>query len=207
MSTFISSLGTSFHFCVGSDTYIHICLFVVSVIYLFIVVMMKVVNHGIAIELLDKIERLNKEHYKKCMEQRFKETVASKGLESAQSEINDLDWESTFFVRHLPSSNLSEIPDLHEDYRSQNQSQPHQWSHSHVSQIWCRVLKKKPRRGPINGWVCKFSFILIPFKSYCWLLSQLDIQAIAWTSHLSFLKRPLDFLPFILTITCIDLIA
>ncbi|KAK4259069.1 hypothetical protein QN277_005443 [Acacia crassicarpa] len=77
----------------------------------------ELVNHGIAIELLDTVERLSKEHYNKCMEQRFKEMVASKGLESAQSEINDYDWESTFFVRHLPSSNLSEIPDLHEDYR------------------------------------------------------------------------------------------
>jgi len=51
------------------------------------------------------------------MEQRFKEMVASKGLESAQSEINDLDWESTFFLRHLPVSNISEIPDLGEDHR------------------------------------------------------------------------------------------
>lgn len=43
--------------------------------------------------------------------------VASKGLEAAQSEIDDLDWESTFFLRHLPVSNLSEIPDLEDDYR------------------------------------------------------------------------------------------
>lgn len=75
------------------------------------------VNHGISIELMDKVEKLTKEHYKKCMEQRFKEMVASKGLECVQSEINDLDWESTFFLRHLPSSNISEIPDLDEDYR------------------------------------------------------------------------------------------
>lgn len=51
------------------------------------------------------------------MEQRFKEMVASQGLEAAQSEINDMDWESTFFLRHLPLSNISEIPDLEEDYR------------------------------------------------------------------------------------------
>ncbi|AES64413.1 1-aminocyclopropane-1-carboxylate oxidase [Medicago truncatula] len=75
------------------------------------------VNHSISIELMDKVEKLTKEHYKKCMEQRFKEMVASKGLECVQSEINDLDWESTFFLRHLPSSNISEIPDLDEDYR------------------------------------------------------------------------------------------
>jgi aminocyclopropanecarboxylate oxidase len=51
------------------------------------------------------------------MEQRFKEMVASKGLEAVQSEISDLDWESTFFLRHLPESNMAEIPDLEEDYR------------------------------------------------------------------------------------------
>lgn len=51
------------------------------------------------------------------MEERFKDMVASKGLEAAQSEVSDMDWESTFFLRHLPASNMSEIPDLDEDYR------------------------------------------------------------------------------------------
>lgn len=73
---------------------------------------------------MDKVERLTKEHYKKCMEQRFKEMVARTGLESVQSEVNDLDWESTFFLRHLPTSNMSEIPDLEEDYRSGSWTSP-----------------------------------------------------------------------------------
>ncbi|KAL2341341.1 hypothetical protein Fmac_009281 [Flemingia macrophylla] len=77
----------------------------------------ELVNHGISIELMDTVERLTKEHYKKTMEQRFKEMVASKGLDSVQSEINDLDWESTFFLRHLPVSNVSDNTDLDEDYR------------------------------------------------------------------------------------------
>ncbi|KAJ6737880.1 1-AMINOCYCLOPROPANE-1-CARBOXYLATE OXIDASE [Salix koriyanagi] len=77
----------------------------------------ELVNHGISHDLLDAVERLTKEHYRKCMEQRFKEMVASKGLEAVQSEIDDLDWESTFYLRHLPESNLVEIPDLEEDYR------------------------------------------------------------------------------------------
>ncbi|XP_057960831.1 1-aminocyclopropane-1-carboxylate oxidase [Malania oleifera] len=77
----------------------------------------ELVKHGISHELMDKVERLTKDHYRKCMEQRFKEMVASKGLEAVESEINDLDWESTFFLRHLPSSNISEIPDLLPDYR------------------------------------------------------------------------------------------
>lgn len=78
---------------------------------------MKLVNHGISHELMDTLERLTKEHYKKCMEQRFKEMVATKSLDSFQTEIVDLDWESTFHVRHLPVSNISEIPDLQQDYR------------------------------------------------------------------------------------------
>ncbi|CAL0309104.1 unnamed protein product [Lupinus luteus] len=77
----------------------------------------ELVNHGISIELMDTVERLTKEHYKKCMEQRFNEMVTSKSLESVQSEIKDLDWESTFFLRHLPVSNISETPDLDDDYR------------------------------------------------------------------------------------------
>ncbi|KAL5578738.1 hypothetical protein UlMin_011180 [Ulmus minor] len=78
----------------------------------------ELVNHGISHELMDKVERLTKEHYRKCMEERFKEMVAAKGLDSLQSEIKDLDWESTFFLRHLPDSNITQIPDLDEDYRS-----------------------------------------------------------------------------------------
>ncbi|RDX84857.1 1-aminocyclopropane-1-carboxylate oxidase [Mucuna pruriens] len=74
----------------------------------------ELVNHGIPHELLDTVERLTKEHYRKCMEERFKEGVASMGLEG---EVKDMDWESSFFLRHLPDSNISEIPDLSEEYR------------------------------------------------------------------------------------------
>ncbi|KAI3680483.1 hypothetical protein L6452_35254 [Arctium lappa] len=77
----------------------------------------EIVNHGISTELLDTVERMTKGHYKKCMEERFKEMVASKGLEAVQNEINDLDWESTFHLRHLPESNISNIPDLQDEYR------------------------------------------------------------------------------------------
>lgn len=77
----------------------------------------ELVNHSIPVEMLDTVERMTKEHYSKCMEQKFKEMVASKGLESAESEMNDVDWESTFFLRHRPVSNISEIPDLDDEYR------------------------------------------------------------------------------------------
>ncbi|XP_027343035.1 1-aminocyclopropane-1-carboxylate oxidase-like [Abrus precatorius] len=77
----------------------------------------ELVNHGIPCDLLDTVERLTKEHYKKSMEQRFKDLVASKGLEGVQTEVKDMDWESTFHLRHLPESNISEIPDLSDEYR------------------------------------------------------------------------------------------
>ncbi|XP_057441694.1 1-aminocyclopropane-1-carboxylate oxidase-like [Lotus japonicus] len=78
----------------------------------------ELVNHGIPHELLDTVERLTKEHYRKCMEQRFKEVMASKGLDDVQAEVKEMDWETTFFLRHLPESNISEIPDLSEEYRN-----------------------------------------------------------------------------------------
>lgn len=77
----------------------------------------EILNHGISHEFLDTVERMTKEHYKKCMEQRFKELVASKALDGVQTEIKDLDWESTFQLRHLPKSNIAEIPDLDDEYR------------------------------------------------------------------------------------------
>ncbi|KAM3301541.1 1-aminocyclopropane-1-carboxylate oxidase 1 [Capsicum chacoense] len=77
----------------------------------------ELVNHGIPHEVMDTVEKLTKGHYKKCMEQRFKELVASKGLEAVQAEVTDLDWESTFFLRHLPVSNISDVPDLDDEYR------------------------------------------------------------------------------------------
>lgn len=77
----------------------------------------EVLNHGIPNEFMDTVERMTKAHYKKCMEQRFNELVASKALEGVQVELKDMDWESTFYIRHLPESNIAEIPDLDDEYR------------------------------------------------------------------------------------------
>jgi len=78
----------------------------------------QILNHGISTELMDEVEKLTKDHYKRVREQRFLE-FASKALKDAQgvkAAVN-LDWESTFFVRHLPESNIAEIPDLDDEYR------------------------------------------------------------------------------------------
>nr|QYS25854.1 ACC oxidase [Fritillaria thunbergii] len=77
----------------------------------------ELLNHGIPHDLLDKVEKLTKDHYKKCMEQRFRE-FASKTLEDpTKVDPDNLDWESTFYLRHLPTSNMEEIPDLTDEYR------------------------------------------------------------------------------------------
>ncbi|CAL5081720.1 unnamed protein product [Urochloa decumbens] len=79
----------------------------------------QILNHGISTELMDEVERLTKDHYKRVREQRFLE-FASKALEDggdAKAAAENLDWESTFFVRHLPESNLADIPDLDDGYR------------------------------------------------------------------------------------------
>ncbi|GMI85626.1 ethylene forming enzyme, ethylene-forming enzyme [Hibiscus trionum] len=77
----------------------------------------EILNHRIPHDFMDTVERLTKEHYKKCMEQRFKELVATKALQGLQAEVTDMDWESTFHLRHLPQSNISEVPDLSDEYR------------------------------------------------------------------------------------------
>ncbi|RLM85924.1 1-aminocyclopropane-1-carboxylate oxidase 1 [Panicum miliaceum] len=81
----------------------------------------QILNHGISTELMDEVERLTKGHYKRVREQRFLE-FASKALQDGGGgargvKAENLDWESTFFVRHLPESNLAEIPDLDDGYR------------------------------------------------------------------------------------------
>ena len=81
----------------------------------------QILNHGISTELMDEVEKLTKDHYKRVREQRFLE-FASKAIQDGGDDARgvkaeNLDWESTFFVRHLPESNLAELPDLDDGYR------------------------------------------------------------------------------------------
>jgi len=81
----------------------------------------EILNHGISTELMDEVEKLTKDHYKRVREQRFLE-FASKAIQDGGDDARgvkaeNLDWESTFFVRHLPESNLAELPDLDDGYR------------------------------------------------------------------------------------------
>uniref|UniRef100_A0A453PPG0 1-aminocyclopropane-1-carboxylate oxidase 1 n=1 Tax=Aegilops tauschii subsp. strangulata TaxID=200361 RepID=A0A453PPG0_AEGTS len=78
----------------------------------------ELLNHGISHKLMDEVERVSKAHYAACREEQFKE-FAAKTLEAGEkgADVKDVDWESTFFVRHLPASNLADLPDLDHHYR------------------------------------------------------------------------------------------
>jgi aminocyclopropanecarboxylate oxidase len=67
---------------------------------------------------MDEVERVSKAHYKDRWEDKFKE-FAARTLEAGEkgADVRDVDWESTFFVRHLPASNLADLPDLDDHYR------------------------------------------------------------------------------------------
>uniref|UniRef100_A0ACD5Y1E0 Uncharacterized protein n=1 Tax=Avena sativa TaxID=4498 RepID=A0ACD5Y1E0_AVESA len=80
----------------------------------------QVLNHGISTELMDEVEKMTKGHYKRAREQRFLEFASKALLQEGggkQLAAENLDWESTFFVRHLPEPNINDIPDLDDDYR------------------------------------------------------------------------------------------
>ncbi|KAJ1281214.1 hypothetical protein BS78_04G290700 [Paspalum vaginatum] len=78
----------------------------------------ELLNHGIPHELMDEVERLTKVHYANVREPKFQE-FAARTLEAGEkgADVKDVDWESTFFVRHLPASNLADLPDLDDHYR------------------------------------------------------------------------------------------
>ncbi|KAK8965250.1 1-aminocyclopropane-1-carboxylate oxidase 2 [Platanthera guangdongensis] len=76
----------------------------------------ELLNHGISHELMDRVERANKEHYRRFREQQFME-FAAKTLDGGGENVEGLDWESTFFLRHLPVSNIAEVPELDHECR------------------------------------------------------------------------------------------
>jgi aminocyclopropanecarboxylate oxidase len=79
---------------------------------------LQVLNDGISDELMDEVERLTKAQYANCREHKFQE-FARRTLEAGEkgADVKDVDWESTFFVRHRPVSNIADLPDLDNHYR------------------------------------------------------------------------------------------
>ncbi|XP_043722069.1 1-aminocyclopropane-1-carboxylate oxidase 1 [Telopea speciosissima] len=70
-----------------------------------------IANHGINEQLMQKVKQLVNLHYEKCMKKSFYDTEMAKVLDN-QSTASEMDWESSFFIWHRPTSNMDEFPNL-----------------------------------------------------------------------------------------------
>ncbi|KAG9156114.1 hypothetical protein Leryth_024702 [Lithospermum erythrorhizon] len=77
---------------------------------------MQIENHGIDKELMEHVKNQVKQHYEENMKRSFYESEVAKKLENEEFS-RDGDWESTFFIRHRPNSNMSELTSLSTNLR------------------------------------------------------------------------------------------
>ncbi|KAK2993407.1 hypothetical protein RJ640_021626 [Escallonia rubra] len=71
-------------------------------------------NHGIEKQLMERVKQLVNQHYEVNMKKTFYESDIAKSFKD-QGNTTNIDWESTFFVWHRPSSNIKELTELSED--------------------------------------------------------------------------------------------
>ncbi|KAJ4708620.1 1-aminocyclopropane-1-carboxylate oxidase 1-like [Melia azedarach] len=76
----------------------------------------KVENHGVEKELTEKVKQLVNAHYEDNLKESFYESEVARSLRN-KDNISDVDWESTFFIWHCPSSNINQVANLSEDLR------------------------------------------------------------------------------------------
>ncbi|KAJ8750956.1 hypothetical protein K2173_016137 [Erythroxylum novogranatense] len=76
----------------------------------------QVKNHGIDEKLMVKVKHMVNCYYEENLKGRFYESEIAKSLD-ANGNKSDVDWESSFFIWHRPTSNIGEIPSLSEDLR------------------------------------------------------------------------------------------
>ncbi|KDP33817.1 hypothetical protein JCGZ_07388 [Jatropha curcas] len=72
-------------------------------------------NHEIDRELMEKVKQLVNSHYEENLKKRFYESEIAKRLNN-KGNASDIDWESTYFIWHRPTSNIHEIPNLPEGF-------------------------------------------------------------------------------------------
>ncbi|KAG6467932.1 1-aminocyclopropane-1-carboxylate oxidase 1-like [Zingiber officinale] len=78
----------------------------------------ELVNHGVSLELMDEVERLTKAHYVERREEKFRDFAREALATKRPDELAEVDWESTFFLRHLPVSDVSYTPGMDDDYKA-----------------------------------------------------------------------------------------
>ncbi|XP_020088907.1 1-aminocyclopropane-1-carboxylate oxidase 1 [Ananas comosus] len=69
-------------------------------------------NHGVDEELMEKVKALVNKHYEEMMKETFYGSDVARTFGGAVAEASNIDWESSFFYRHQPDSNLSDLPEL-----------------------------------------------------------------------------------------------
>lgn len=72
----------------------------------------QVENHGVDEELMEKVKALVNKHYEETMKETFYGSDVARTFGGAVAEASNIDWESSFFYRHQPDSNLSDLPEL-----------------------------------------------------------------------------------------------
>nr|BBG55859.1 1-aminocyclopropane-1-carboxylateoxidase [Potamogeton perfoliatus] len=72
----------------------------------------QIMNHGISVDLIEKVKKLTHAHHDMNLRPKFQESDVIKKIVNADGEVRDADWETVFFVQHLPSSTATQVPDI-----------------------------------------------------------------------------------------------
>ncbi|KAK1385957.1 1-aminocyclopropane-1-carboxylate oxidase 1 [Heracleum sosnowskyi] len=71
-------------------------------------------NHGIDKQLMEKVKDLVNQHYEENLRDNFYDSDIAKSFE--KDNTNTIDWETAFFIRHHPDSNINNLPNISEEF-------------------------------------------------------------------------------------------
>ncbi|XP_006844270.2 1-aminocyclopropane-1-carboxylate oxidase 1 [Amborella trichopoda] len=80
----------------------------------------QIVNHGVEIKVMDRLKGLMNDHYEEYMKPQFQfhDSHVQNELERSPSYVRSFgDWECSFFVKHMPTSNLTLLPQISDDLK------------------------------------------------------------------------------------------
>ncbi|WCJ42656.1 2-oxoglutarate (2OG) and Fe(II)-dependent oxygenase superfamily protein [Euphorbia peplus] len=72
-------------------------------------------NHGIDQKLMEKVKKSVNLHYEKNLKESFYESEIANRLNNEQN-ASEVDWESSYFIWHRPTSNINAIQNLPTDF-------------------------------------------------------------------------------------------
>ncbi|KAL1824112.1 hypothetical protein ACET3Z_010890 [Daucus carota] len=71
-------------------------------------------NHGIDKQLMEKVKDLVNQHYEENLRDNFYDSDIAKSFEEGNRAT--IDWETAFFIKHHPDSNINELPNLSQEF-------------------------------------------------------------------------------------------